>query len=94
MLQDLRFDEWADRWLAGFTGKPSSHRTYGHTIAYAKRAFGRKNVRDLNAGDVRHFLNVDAAEGRETAPGLLRSDCDDHAGSLQAVSPFCHRAER
>jgi integrase len=58
VLQDVRFDEWADKWLGSFTGKRSSHRTYGHTMEYAKRAFGHVKVRDLGSGDVRRFLDV------------------------------------
>jgi integrase len=58
VLQDIRFDEWADCWLAGLTGKASTRRVYGHTIRYAKDAFGKTKVRDLGPGDVRRFLDV------------------------------------
>ena len=57
VLEDVRFDEWADRWLKGLTGKESTRHVYGYTIDYAKRAFGNARVRDLTAGDVRRFLD-------------------------------------
>ena len=39
-IDDIRFDAWADRWLAGFTGKPNTRRVYETRSDYAKRAFG------------------------------------------------------
>ncbi len=57
-VDDIWFDEWADRWLAGFTGKQTSRRVYGHSIEYAKRTVGRVKVRDLGAGDVRRFIEL------------------------------------
>lgn len=70
VIDDVRFDEWADRWLAGFTGKASSKRVYKHTIEYAKEAFGRAKVRDLGPADVRRFLDEirKANEGRHKTP--------------------------
>lgn len=65
VVQDIRFNEWADRWLAGFSGKTTSQRTYGYTVDYAKDAFGNAKVRDLSAGDVRRFL--DAIRKAQTA---------------------------
>jgi integrase len=57
VLEDIPFDEWADRWLAGFSGKENSRRVYATTVAYAKDAFGRTKVRDLVASDVRRLLD-------------------------------------
>jgi integrase len=57
VLDDIGFDEWADRWLAGFTGKENTRRVYRDTIDYGKRTFGRTKVRDLDASDVRRFLD-------------------------------------
>ena len=28
VIDDIRFDEWADRWLAGFSGKQNTRRVY------------------------------------------------------------------
>ena len=58
VVEDIRFEEWADAWLEGFTGKPSSSLAYGYTLAYAKRAFGGSSVRELRTKDVRRFLDV------------------------------------
>jgi integrase len=58
IVDDIRFDEWADRWLAGLTGKENTRRVYAVTLAYGKRAFGRSKVRDLSASDVRRFLDL------------------------------------
>jgi hypothetical protein len=44
VLDDIRFEEWADRWLAGLTGKENTRRVYAVTLAYGKRAFGRSKV--------------------------------------------------
>lgn len=58
VIEDIRFDEWADQWLAGFTGKANTRRVYRHSLDYAKRAFGRTRVRDLGAADIRRFLDL------------------------------------
>lgn len=56
VIQDIRFDAWADQWLKGFTGKENSKRVYGFTIEPAKRTFGAVKVRDLTPTHVRRFL--------------------------------------
>lgn len=65
VLEDVRFDEWADRWLAGFTGKPNTRRVYEVTLDYARRTFGKSKVRDLTPGDVRRFLDRIRDDTRE-----------------------------
>jgi integrase len=57
VLEEVTFDAWADRWLAGFTGKESTRRAYGYTLDYARPVFGRAKVRDLRAADVRRLLD-------------------------------------
>jgi integrase len=57
-LEEIRFDEWADQWLHGLTGKPTTRLVYSISLAYAKRSFGNKNVRDLTTGDMRRFLEL------------------------------------
>jgi integrase len=57
VLKEIAFDEWADRWLDGFTGKANSKRVYATTIGYAKAVFGKAKVRDLDASDVRRLLD-------------------------------------
>jgi integrase len=58
VIDDIRFDEWADRWLAGFSGKQNTVRVYQDSLDYAKGTFGNAKVRDLSAGDVRRFLDL------------------------------------
>jgi len=72
-LEEIAFDVWADRWLAGFTGKENSRRVYATTIDYAKPVFGKTKVRDLDASDVRRFLSVirEANAPREVSPATL-----------------------
>ena len=65
VLEDIRFDEWADRWLKGLTGKPNTRRVYKFTLDYASRTFGQAKVRDLDAGDVRRFLDRIRDDNRE-----------------------------
>jgi integrase len=57
VIEEIPFDTWADRWLAGFTGKANSKRVYATTIEYGKAVFGKRKVRDLGAGDVRRLLD-------------------------------------
>jgi integrase len=56
VIADIRFGDWSEQWLASFTGKPSSRRVYGYSIAYAKETFGSVKVRDLGTSDVERFL--------------------------------------
>ncbi len=57
VLEEIRFDAWAERWLAGFTGKENTRRVYSWTIDYAKVVFGKTKVRDLTPADVRRLLD-------------------------------------
>ncbi len=70
VLEEIAFDEWADRWLAGFTGKANSKRVYETTIGYAKTVFGKTRVRDLTPADVRRLLD----HVREQNQRRLRAD--------------------
>ena len=57
-LEDISFDAWADRWIDGHTGKENTKRVYRDTIRYAKTAFGKKKVRDLQVADVKRMLDL------------------------------------
>jgi hypothetical protein len=65
VIDDIRFDAWADRWLAGFTGKANTRRVYEDTLDYDKRTFARAKVRDLAAGEVRRFLDLIRSDNLE-----------------------------
>ena len=49
---NIQFSEWADRWLDSLERKPSTVGSYRSTIAHAKRAFGRQQVRRLGPADI------------------------------------------
>jgi integrase len=97
VVEEIRFDEWADRWLAGFTGKENSRRVYAHTIAYAKATFGATKIRDLTPADVRRFLErvreayverhpvKEGEQQREVAPASLAKHLRQLAACLQAA---------
>jgi integrase len=57
VVQDIRYDAWANQWLAGFTGKRNSRRVYSTTMDYAKAVFGSRTVRELEPADIRRFLD-------------------------------------
>jgi integrase len=73
-IQDIRFDEWADKWHASLRRpKPSTLRAYKSTLAYGKQAFGGKKVRALTVADISRFVDlVSASAGPSTARKHLR----------------------
>ncbi len=85
VIEEIAFDEWGDRWLAGFTGKENSRRVYATSIDYGKAVFGETKVRDLGPFDVRRYLDHirdehtrrrtgsrdEAVRGRELSPATL-----------------------
>jgi integrase len=52
----MTFSVWAERWLDGLERKPNTVRGYRSTIAYARDAFGTKQVRQVNVDDVKALL--------------------------------------
>jgi integrase len=72
VLEEVPFDDWADRWLAGFSGKENTRRSYAITLKYGKAVFGKTKVRDLTSTDVRRFLDrirkANDREATETEP--------------------------
>lgn len=59
VIRDIRFDEWADQWIAGRRRAGTKERTvivYESTIAYAKATFGTVKVRDLEPRDMSRLL--------------------------------------
>jgi integrase len=59
----IPFSEWADRWLDSLERKPSTVGSYRSTIAHAKRAFGRQQVRRLGPADIADFNNALREQG-------------------------------
>lgn len=68
VVQDITFDEWAQQWFAGLTGKPGTRQSYRWTIQPARRTFGRTKVRDLTTADVRRFLDAIRDEHNKRRP--------------------------
>jgi integrase len=97
VLQEIRFDAWADEWLKGFTGKANSKRVYATTMEYAKAVFGSRKVRELEPADVRRFLdhvreqNVarqkprEDEQPREVSPATLAKHLRQLGACLQAA---------
>jgi integrase len=95
VIQDIRFAEWADTWLAGLTAKENTRRNYGWTIDYAKATFGKRNVRDLEPGDIRRFLDTirearhrdgdDERPARDVSPATLAKHLRQLGACLQAA---------
>jgi integrase len=87
VLEEIAFDAWADRWLAGFTGKADSRRVYASTIAYAKEVFGSVKVRDLNPADVRRLLERirEANAPRTVSPATLAKHLRQLGACLEAA---------
>ncbi len=72
--RNIAFAAWADEWLASFSGKESTRRTYASSLVYARHVFGSASVRSIKPGDVRRFLDYVKAEtprGREASPATL-----------------------
>ncbi len=59
----IAFDAWAERWLEGLERKKNTVRGYRSTIAYARRAFGHKQVRQVSVDDVKRLLATMRDEG-------------------------------
>jgi integrase len=58
-VKNIRFEEWGDRWLASLERKETTRlESYPSTIKWAKKAFGRKPVRQIQLGDVVHMNSL------------------------------------
>jgi integrase len=60
-----RFGSFADEWVAGLQRRSTTVKEYETTLAYAKRAFGRRPVSSLTPADVRKMLTLIEADNRE-----------------------------
>lgn len=86
---NVRFDEWADRWLAALQRKESTIDSYRSTIVYAKRAFGDVTVRRLRP---EHVLKMDALMREPRSANCSCSDtgrkgCKDCGGTGRVATP-------
>ena len=99
VVEEIAFDTWADRWLAGLTGKENTRRVYRWTIEYAKAVFGKRKVRDLTSADVRRLLDHvrdqhtrrhgrskdEALRTREVSPATLAKHLRQLGACLEAA---------
>jgi integrase len=53
--QNISFAIWGESWLGTLERKPSTQHSYRSTIAYAKRQFGGRRIRDIRPEDVISF---------------------------------------
>jgi integrase len=76
----IRFEEWADRWLAGLERKPNTVAGYRSTVKYATEAFGTVAVRKLTVEHVKAFLTVcaNARRGPKSKRGMSDSTRAKH----------------
>jgi integrase len=82
--ENIRFSKWADQWLAGHTGKASTVLDYGFTIAYAKRAFANRKIRDIQPGDIQKFLEVIRGANKERSRKVTDATLRKHLRGLRA----------
>ena len=83
VIEDIGFAEWADRWLAGFTGRESTRRVYEDSLDYGKKTFGKSKVRDITAGDIRRYLDLIRSESDKRRSRLRKPE----NGPPEPVSP-------
>jgi hypothetical protein len=94
----IRFDEWADRWLASLERKKSTVDGYRSTTHYARQAFGDVIVRRLTVEHVKAFLRVcsDARRGKKGQRAMSESTRAKHlrvsVSALRAPSRPAMRA--
>jgi integrase len=53
--QNIRFCDWADRWLASLERKETTKDSYRSTVAWATKLLGEKVVRRLRPDDIARF---------------------------------------
>ncbi len=71
-VKQMKFSAWADQWLKSLKRETSTVRSYGSTIAYAKRAFGERNARNVSIADIQKMVSIMEKEG------LGSSTCAKH----------------
>ena len=54
-----------DHWLPQHRAKPSTLELYRHSAGVAKRAFGSLTLREIEASDIRTFLDLLRSDGEE-----------------------------
>jgi integrase len=84
VTENVRFDKWADRWIASLRAagrKESTVRGYEVTLAYAKGPLGAMTVRDIRPSDVSNLLDEIAKKPR-TRKAVTQSTLAKHLRQL------------
>ena len=84
VIEDISFDEWADRWIASLRAagrKESTVTQYEITLKYAKDRFKSANVRDIRPADVSRLLEGIARKPR-TRKKVTQSTLAKHLRQL------------
>ncbi|MGZ4334871.1 MAG: tyrosine-type recombinase/integrase [Gaiellaceae bacterium] len=89
--ENVRFQDWCDRWLSELRREETTRRTYASSLQYAKRAIGNKPLRKITTTDVRQFLeyvertNRDRKPPRKVSPTTLAKHLRHLGACLQAA---------
>jgi integrase len=86
--KNVRFDAWAEMWLAGLERKPNTVAGYKPTMEYAKQAFGATAVRRLTVSHVKEFLRT-CAEARVSGSKRTRPMSDSTRAKHLRVLGVC-----
>ena len=84
VIENIRFDVWADRWIASLRAagrKESTVTVYEVTLEYAKDEFGKTNVRDIRPPDIFRLLESIARKPR-TRKTVTQSTLAKHLRQL------------
>jgi len=84
VVENIRFDEWADQWIASLRAagrKESTVTQYEITLKYAKDRFKSANVRDIRPADVSRLLEGIARKPR-TRKKVTQSTLAKHLRQL------------
>ena len=84
VVENIRFDEWADRWIASLRAagrKECTVRVYEVSLAYAKDAFGSMNIREIQPSDISAMLDGIANKPR-TLKKVTQSTLAKHLRQL------------
>lgn len=66
--ENVRFEDWCDRWLSELRREETTRRTYASSLQYAKSAIGNKPLRKITTTDVRLFLEYVERTNRDRKP--------------------------
>ena len=86
VVENVRFDEWADRWIASLRTagrKDTTVRVYVSTLEYAKAEFGSMPVRDIRPSDISSMLDGIAKKPR-TRKTVTQSTLAKHLRQLSS----------